>query len=44
MSDGAIIVLVRDGDGEDFYRNNKKAEQYVPTQEDMLAEDWVFAE
>lgn len=44
MSDGAIIVLVREGDGEDFYKHNNKAEQYVPTQEDMLAEDWVFAE
>ena len=44
MSDGAIIVLVREGDGEDFYKHNNKAEQYVPTQADMLAEDWVFAE
>lgn len=43
-SDGAIIVLVREGDGKDFYEDNKKAEQYVPTQADMLAEDWVFAE
>lgn len=44
-SEGAIIVLVHEGDGEDFYKNNnKKAEQYVPTQADMLAEDWVFAE
>lgn len=44
MSDGAIIVLVREGDGEDFYKHNNKAEQYVPTQADMLAEDWTFAE
>ena len=44
MSDGAIIVLVREGDGEDFYKHNNKAEQYVPTQADMLAEDWVFTE
>ena len=29
MSDGAIIVLVREGDGEDFYKHNNKAEQEV---------------
>lgn len=41
-SSDAIIVLVHDGDKDVCGR--EKAEQYVPTQEDMLAEDWVFAE
>lgn len=41
-SGDAIIVLVHDGDKDVCER--EKAEQYVPTQEDMLAEDWVFAE
>ncbi|WP_418917439.1 Thoeris anti-defense Tad2 family protein [Agathobacter sp.] len=41
-SDDAIIILVHDGDKDVCGR--EKAEQYVPTQEDMLAEDWVFAE
>lgn len=41
-SGNAIIVLARDG-GKDVC-GREKAEQYVPTQEDMLAEDWVFAE
>lgn len=41
-SSGAIIVLVHDGDKDVCGRG--KAEQYVPTQEDMLAEDWVFVE
>ncbi|MFR8857230.1 MAG: MW1434 family type I TA system toxin [Dorea formicigenerans] len=36
------MVLVHDGDKDVCGR--EKAEQYVPTQEDMLAEDWVFAE
>lgn len=38
----AIIVLVHDGDKD--IGGYKKAEQYVPTQADMLAEDWVFTE
>lgn len=41
-SGDAIIVLVHNGDKDVCGR--EKAEQYVPTQEDMLAEDWVFAE
>ena len=41
-SGNAIIVLARDGDKDVCGR--EKAEQYVPTQEDMLAEDWVFVE
>lgn len=41
-SSDAIIVLVHDGDKDVCGR--EKAEQYVPTQEDMLAEDWVFVE
>lgn len=41
-SGNAIIVLARDCDKDVCGR--EKAEQYVPTQEDMLAEDWVFAE
>ena len=41
-SGDTIIVLVHDGDKDVCGR--EKAEQYVPTQEDMLAEDWGFAE
>ena len=44
ISNGAIIVLVYKTEVEELCHRARKAEQYVPTQEDMLAEDWVFAE